>query len=86
MYTNNLFNNGNNYQLEMQVHQAFMQTEEGKQAELVFAQSKKDWWEKVNNPNPPKKEDPNETDDKLLELENKLNLIVEALDLNKNKD
>lgn len=80
MYQNNLFNQGNNMALEMQVHQAFLNSPEGKEAEQIFVKAKKEWWETMNNPQAKKEVEEN---DKLNELENKINLIVEALDLNK---
>lgn len=85
MFQNNLFNQGNHMQLEMQVHQAFLNSPEGKQAEQIFAQAKKDWWDKVNNPQSSEQVQQAQADDRLTNLENTLQLIAKELQIDTNK-
>lgn len=89
MYRNpsNLFNNNNAMALEVQVHQAFLNTPEGRAAEQQFADAKRLWWESMNNPQQENKIiDNSEYEAKLNALEGKLNTIIDALQQNHKED
>lgn len=86
MYQNNLFNNQSSMQLEMQVHQAFLNSPEGKQAEQIFAESKKKWWDKVNNPNieeSQNNEDVKNLEKKVDQLYNMMTTFINEINGNK---
>lgn len=83
---NNLFNNGNQMGLEMQIHQAFLNTPEGRAAEQDFANAKRAWWERLNNPHADQVQPNQASEARLNEVEAKIDQILTALSANNKKD